>query len=471
MTFGDCSHFFATDSLSMKKSRPSNLVKLLQGIRQPVFLLNGDSTMIFCNQALEEWTRCEAEQLIGIRLRYRSVTSRQKQDIVAAALAPPPEVFQGKRCRTVLTIDWITSQSRRIADFIPLSPAGVLVLIDENETSSNDPSEFETFSLERYLASELHQSLLAFRRRQAGRFRWERMIGSSQQMQRIRRLGRLAAESTATVLILGEPGTGREHFASAIHYGSSGESAGALVPIECSVLDPDLIVSTIQAFRKRFQQDTSKRRHTLLLKDADALSDSFLPILSDFVAMSIPYLRIISTSSLKPEYWPNNPSLPVLLGTLQIELPTLRKRNEDIPLLAQMFLEDQNEQADRQRAGFSSEALDILVHYHWPGNLDELESLVIQAHSNGNSTLVSASDLSDRLRNASDASVQASESKQPINLEKILGEIEKELIVRALRIFRNNKSKAAEFLGLTRPKLYRRLEFFGLLDDDEPDEI
>lgn len=454
----------------MKKLRPSNLIKLLQGVRQPVFLLDGDSTMIFCNHALEEWTRCDAEQLIGVRLRYRSATSRQKQEIVAAALAPPPEVFQGQRYRAVLTIDRITSQSRRIADFIPLSPAGVLVLIDENEATSNEAAGLEPSSWERYLASELHQSLLVFRRRQAGHFRWDRMIGSSQQMQRIRRLGRLAVESTATVLILGEPGSGREHFASAIHYGA-GEAVGALVPVECSVLNSDLIASTIQAFRKRFQQDPSKRRHTLLLKDADTLPDAFLPMLSEFVASPVPFLRVLSTSALKPEHWPNGQALAILLGTLQIELPPLRKRTEDIPLLAQMFLEDQNEQADRQRAGFSSDAIDLLVQYSWPGNLDELETLVVQAHPNGNSTLVAAADLPDRLRNAFDASIQASESEQPIDLEKVLGEIEKELIVRAIRLSRNNKSKAAELLGLTRPKLYRRLEFFGLLENDELNEM
>lgn len=465
----------------MKKFRPSNLVKFLNEIRQPFFLLDNESTLLFCNKALEDWTGCTAEQLIGLRLRYRAASSRLKHEIAAAALAPPPEVFQGKRCRNILTIDRITTSSRRVADFIPLLPNGILVLVDANEVASTDAgttnlessdSRFPDYwqeqqSLERRTAAELHQTLLGFRRRQAGRYRWDRMIGSSQAMQRIRRLGRLAVETSATVLIVGEIGSGREHFASAIHYGQIGETVGALVPVECGVLNPDLIASTLLAFRKRFQSDKSNRRHTLLLKDAEALSDSFLPIIGDFVAATSPNQRLIATSILPPESWPNHPSIPILLGTLQIDLPPLRERKEDIPLLAQMFLEEQNEQADRQRAGFTAEAFDMILQYDWPGNLDELESLVGQAHAVGSGALIAASNLPERIQNAQDASRHEKKDEQPIDLEAVLREIETDLIRRALLLARNNKTKAAELLGLTRPKLYRRLEMLGESDIDD----
>jgi len=450
------------------KFRPSNLAKFLQTVRQPVFLLDGEATFSFCNHALEEWTGCEAEQLLGQQLRYRAPTSRQKHDLVAAALAPPPEVFQGQRCRILLTIDHITSQSRRYADFVPLSPNGVLVLIEESEAVIEGTERRET--AEQQTAVELHQALLSFRRRQAGRFRWDRMIGTSQQMQRIRRLARLAVDSTASVLILGEPGTGKEHLASAIHYGQSGDQPGAFVPIECQILDQELIASTIYAFRKRFQREETSRRHTLFLQNAEALPASLYPLIADFVAASSMNRRVIATSPLPPNRWTNHESFPIVLGTITIELPPLRCRKEDIPLLAQMFLEENNESANRQRGGFTSEALDALVQYYWPGNIEELEQLVTEAHPKGTSILVPLSDIPIRIRHVFDAAVQTPADDKPIELESFLQNIEKELIERALRLADGNKSKAAELLGITRPRLYRRLEFFGLLSESAEED-
>ncbi|MDR1964811.1 MAG: sigma 54-interacting transcriptional regulator [Planctomycetaceae bacterium] len=459
------------------KFRPSKLAKFLQTIRQPVFFLDGDAVFLFCNRALEEWTGCRAEQLLGQQLRYRASTSRQKHELIAAALAPPPEVFQGQRCRVLLTIDHITSQSRRYADFIPLpisqSPNGVLVLIDESDAAAGVQERPET--AERQAATELHQALLSFRRRQVGRFRWDRMIGVSPVMQRVRRLARLAVDSTASVLILGEPGTGKEHLASAIHYGQAGEhsqageSPGALVPIECRILDQELIASTIYAFRKRFQREESSRRHTLFLKDAEALPGMLYPLIAEFVTASSANQRLIATSSLAPDHWTNHESFPIVLGTITIELPPLRQRKEDIPVLAQMFLEEQNETANRQRGGFTSDALDFLTQYHWRGNIEELEQLVAEAHRQSAATLIAAVDIPVRIRNVLDSAAQVPLDNKPIELEPFLQNIEKELIERALHLADGNKSKAAELLGITRPRLYRRLEFFGLLDSEATD--
>jgi transcriptional regulator with PAS, ATPase and Fis domain len=481
------------------KFRPSKLIRFFQTIQQPFFLLDGDASLLFCNRALEEWTGCNAEQLLGQSFRYRASTSRQKHELIAAALAPPPEVFQGRRCRILLTIDRVTSQSRRYADFIPfriqqssqssnpqglqssntpgsnqqnfdsLNSNGVFVLVDESEASATSPERLvqeRSETAERQAATELHQALLSFRRRQAGRFRWDRMIGASQIMQRVRRLARLAVDSTASVLIVGEPGTGKEHLASAIHYGQNMEQPGAFVPIECQILEQDLINATIYAFRKRFQREETSRRHTLFLKDAEALPSTLYPVIAELATAGYTNQRLIATSTLAPNQWKNHESFPVVLGTITIELPPLRQRKEDIPMLAQMFLEEHNKMANRQRSGFTSDALDFLVQYCFPGNIEELEQLVAEAHWQSVSTLITVSDFPSRIRNVLDAASQVPADNQPIELEPFLQNIEKELIERALHLADDNKSKAAELLGITRPRLYRRLEFFGLLDSE-----
>lgn len=454
--------------MTKMKFRSSKLIKFLQTIQQPFFLLDGNAKLLFCNHALEEWTGCQAEQLVDLSFRYRASTSRQKHEMIAAALAPPPEVFQGRRCRILLTIDRVTSQSRRYADFVPLpipqNSNCVLVLVDESDARVISPEQPET--TERQAALELHQALLSFRRRQAGRFRWDRMIGVSPLMQRVRRLARLAVDSTASVLILGEPGTGKEHLASAIHYGQNNESPGAFVPIECQILEQELITSTIYAFRKRFQREETSRRHTLFLKDADALPGTLYPLIAEFVTASYANQRLIAASTQTPNHWANHESLPIVLGTITIELPPLRQRKEDIPMLAQMFLEENNETINRQRSGFTSDALDFLVQYYFPGNIEELEELVAEAHRKSDATLITAADLPVRIRNVWEAAAQVPADNKPIELEPFLQNIEKELIERALHLADNNKSKAAELLGITRPRLYRRLEFFGFIDSD-----
>ncbi|MDR3196264.1 MAG: sigma 54-interacting transcriptional regulator [Planctomycetaceae bacterium] len=450
------------------KFRSSKLIRFLQTIRQPFFLLDGNAALLFCNHALEEWTGCQAEQLVGLSFRYRASVSRQKHEMIAAALAPPPEVFQGQRCRILLTIDRVTSQSRRYADFVPFSASqnsnGVLVLVDELEAAAASPERPET--AERQAALDIHQALLSFRRRQAGRFRWDWMIGVSPLMQRVRRLARLAVDSTASVLILGEQGTGKEHLASAIHYGQSNDPPGAFVPIECQILEQELIVSTIYAFRKRFQREETSRRHTLFLKDAEALPGTLYPLIAEFVTASYANQRLIAASTLAPDHWTNHESFPVVLGTITIDLPPLRRRKEDIPMLAQMFLEENNETANRQRSGFTSDALDFLVQYYFPCNIEELEQLVTESHRKSETTLVTAADIPIRIRNVWEAAAQVPADNKPIELEPFLQNIEKELIERALHLADDNKSKAAELLGITRPRLYRRLEFFGLIDSE-----
>ena len=228
---------------------------------------------------------CTAEQLVGQPFRYHASISRHKHALVAAALAPPPEVFQGVSRHQLLIIDHITSQSRRYARFFPIQSHGVLVLVDSTDAPTSAPLIFPETSevtLERQQAAELHQSLQVMRHRQAGRFRWDRLIGTSPIMQRVRRQARLAVESSVAVLILGEPGTGKEHLAKAIHVAQTADPPGALIPVDCQLLDQDLIAATILAFRNHFENEESTRRHTLLLQAVDQFPSQLIPLLVDF---------------------------------------------------------------------------------------------------------------------------------------------------------------------------------------------
>jgi DNA-binding NtrC family response regulator len=153
--------------------------------------------------------------------------------------------------------------------------------------------------------------------------------------------------------------------------------------------------------------------------------------------------------------------LASLLGTVVIELPPLAERRDDIPLLAQAFLEELNARGGKQVSGFLPEALDRLDAHPWPGNLDELARVVAEAHGRCETPYIGPADLPQRLHLAADAAAHPRRKEEPIVLGQLLAEIEREVIERALKRSKGNKAKAARLLGMTRPRLYRRMIQLG----------
>jgi DNA-binding NtrC family response regulator len=149
--------------------------------------------------------------------------------------------------------------------------------------------------------------------------------------------------------------------------------------------------------------------------------------------------------------------LAYALSTITIHLPTLRDRLEDLPLLAQVFLEDLNAAGGKQVGTFASETLDLLAAYRWPGNLDELAAVVAEAHEQATGPLVMPADLPKRIGLATETLPRSKRTDESIVLEDFLARVERELIERALARAKGNKTRAAKLLGMTRPKLYRRL--------------
>ena len=151
------------------------------------------------------------------------------------------------------------------------------------------------------------------------------------------------------------------------------------------------------------------------------------------------------------------------LGTLTIVLPPLRQRPLDIPLLAQHFLEEFNATQERQLSGFQPAAMELLAGLPWPGNIDDLALAVREACQAATGYQVTLADLPDWVHSAQGAAVHPRQREVPIRIDEFLAEIEKELLARALRASRGNKSKAANLLGISRPRLLRRLAQLGLI--------
>jgi DNA-binding NtrC family response regulator len=157
--------------------------------------------------------------------------------------------------------------------------------------------------------------------------------------------------------------------------------------------------------------------------------------------------------------------LAALLSTVVIELPPLAERREDLPLLAQALVEDVNVGSQRQLRGFSSEALDRLDGYPWPGNVDELVEVVTEAHGKAEGPEIGVADLPKRIALAQAAAAHPRRREEQIVLDDYLRQIERELVSRAMAQAKGNKAKAARLLGVSRPRLYRRMVQLGLEEE------
>jgi two-component system response regulator HydG len=150
------------------------------------------------------------------------------------------------------------------------------------------------------------------------------------------------------------------------------------------------------------------------------------------------------------------------LSTLEILLPPLASRPDDVPVLAQYFLERCNATCDKQLSGFKDEALERLVSYDWPGNLDELDSAITQAFQVAEGPWVEATDLPERLEYAALAAKRPAALDESIELDAFLEQVELELFRRAIRRAKGNKSQVARMLGIPRARVIRRMQHFGL---------
>ena len=487
--------------MPQQRIRATELARLLNSAERPIYVLDDEQTIVFCNQSLLTAIGPAATDLFGRRCTYRSDRELTGAEAVAAGLCPPPEAAAGRPM--IATVSWESNDGalhQRRARFIPLNDArsssasnspdndmlGLVVLVDTVDLQEAISPCVDEPELKESL--ELHRRLREFRHRAAGRYSMDRLVGDSPAICRARRQVELAASSRVGVLVYGPPGSGRQHVASAIHYAAAREQAESksadsksgdkispdaaagrsLIPLACSVLGEDLIRSTVAALAASPMGEAT-RQCTLLLNDADQLPQEVQAELAKLFSDRAFQPRLIATSRCSLDELARadkfNKDLAAILGTITIELPPLTERRMDIPLLAQMFVEQENAAGGKQIGGLSSEALDCLDAFDLPGNVDELALAIAHAHHQAATPIIAAADLPKRIHLAAAAAAHPHRAEETIVLDEFLAKIERELLERALQRAKGNKAKAARMLGLTRPRFYRRLVQLGLEEE------
>ena len=313
------------------------------------------------------------------------------------------------------------------------------------------------------------------------------IIGRHPKMRQIHAIIRTAAPSDASVLIEGESGTGKELIASAFHF-QSPRAESPFTRINCAAIPQELIESELFGYRKGAftGADRDKRglieataSGTLLLDEIAempmhlqtkllrVLQERKLRRLGDELEISVDFRLVSSTNRDTAQMIQEGTirkDLYFRISTIKVIAPPLRERLEDVPLLAERFLQHYSEKYKKRIREISTSAFALLMRYDWPGNVRELESVIEHAVLFANEDKLTPESLPEQLH-----TTHAGEYRCVIPPYMSMDEIEREAIAQTLERTGGNVKKTAEILNYHRPRLYRKMKTFGLRDggDDE----
>jgi len=318
------------------------------------------------------------------------------------------------------------------------------------------------------------------------------VIGRSPEMEKIYRILSKVAQTTHPVLILGESGTGKELVARTIHaYGPNSQKP--FLPVDCGSLVPTLIESELFGYVKGAFTGANRSKDGLLIsaEGGTVFLDEIGELSLDLQAK---LLRALQEKEVRPvganhrvpikarivaatnrdlaamvEKGSFRKDLFYRLNVVNLRLPPLRDRREDIPLLAAHFL-DRISREHGRKFTLSDEALRIMMRHNWPGNVRELENSVERACALSSGPVLQLGDLPTQLqqqgleerRTVSSGGEETGSAGTPE--VKTLADLEREAILGAIRTLNGDKLKAARLLGIGKTTLYRKLKEYGIAD-------
>jgi transcriptional regulator with GAF, ATPase, and Fis domain len=310
-------------------------------------------------------------------------------------------------------------------------------------------------------------------------FEFSGVVGKSPRIQEIFDLLNMVAPSEATVLLLGETGTGKELVAQAIHRNSS-RAEGPFVVVNCAALPETLLESELFGHeRGAFTGATHRKEGRFVLAHQGTL------FLDEVGELSLPLqaklLRVLqnreveplgSTRSVKVNVrfiTATNRDLEAMvrdgrfredlyyrLNVFPVVLPPLRERQEDLPALAEYFLQKFSDKNSREGLSLAPEVVEAFKHYAWPGNIRELENVMERAVILCQGTVITVENLPPAMQQR--GAVPSGGDDQDYELQ----ELERQLISRTLKLVAGQRGQAAEILGISLDELNLKIRSYGL---------
>ena len=311
------------------------------------------------------------------------------------------------------------------------------------------------------------------------RYHFENLIGKSRPMQEVFGLIEQVAGSRSTVMVYGKSGTGKELVAKAVHYNSQ-RSTKNFVPVNCAAIPAELLESELFGHERGaftgaiatkvgkfelatggtlFLDEVGSMRLDLQAKILRALQEREVERVGGSRTIKIDVRVIAATNrDLKKavEEGAFREDLYYRLNVVPITLPDLKDRPEDIPLLANHFVQKFGQESNSGIREISKEAMAILISHTWPGNVRELENVIERAATLGRGPAVQPSDLPPHLAGGTNPLERA------LAKEATLEDLEKDYIAMILRRTKGHQIRAASILGIDRRTLYRKIRRYNL---------
>jgi transcriptional regulator with PAS, ATPase and Fis domain len=422
---------------------------------EPIFVLNGRRQILFVNHA---W-----ENLAGLSARdvYKRVCRRQRDaepgscEAVLNCLSPTRQALAGQPCRVRRLLLKRESPPRMWdVEFTPLLGAhGLLGLIGKVYPLPEDTSSG---------LQPLPEKLMALRERSVA---WHGLAQLPTEIPVMRLLAeqvRLASQSGVAVLLIGEPGSGKEWLARTIHQESPNRE-GPFISLDCRHLPVKALAWSLFGPPGL----AVRRGATLYFKEPSRLPRELQARLCEqsgnVEGGNGPRLLAGAAANLDEEVQAGRllEDFYCLLSPLAIRVPALRQRVADLPWFVEKFLRRATSGAEQPVTGLTAEAWELIRGHGWPGNLSELYGVLATACRRAKGEKIEAADLPWYLRPGG-----APVAERTLPLDKIMEQVERRLVQLAMVMAKGNKSRAAELLEVLRPRLLRRLSGLGIVDSE-----
>ena len=448
-----------------------NLNRIFDPVPVPIILLNKHTEILMINQPFADYLGYSREEIMGKRVAEVDPNTRF------------PYVFKSKKPEIYCKHKFSNGHTALVHRIPVLDDNGEVAYGFGMVVFDDLKSLQEVLERNKLLEGKLMIYQEELKSIRGAKYSWNTIIGNSLVMQHVKLMSSKAAKTDSNVLIIGESGTGKELFAHAIHNDSK-RFDGPFVKINCAAIPKDLLESELFGYEEG--AFTGAKKHGKIGKFELANGGTiFLDEIGDMpLDMQVKILRVLQEKEI--ERIGGNRTIPIdtriiaatnrdlkerikegefredlyyRLNVINIEVPPLRRRKEDVELITLKLMEKLSNNLGRYVSNITVEALESLKSYNWPGNIRELENVIERAINMTDTETIELQHLPGFM-----ISEPIDELKDTplVSLRAAVEEIEKSTILNCLKAVGYNKLKAAKILGISRTSLYEKMEKYRI---------
>ena len=452
------------------------LARALDQMGNPLAILDRRGAILFVNAAMCRLVKAEATQLVGQQSSWQIAADDRPLGALLTALAPPAGAMQGRVVARQLVAPVVFGSPHTGQLFVPLADGAggadaTLVMLGQWEAIQDQLPPLEPTPGGRRRTAE--SILVQIRGRWQSLDSLHALVGTSPAAGLAMQRSQLAVAHQGSVWLAGPRGSGKSEVVKGIFLGrlkkcGLNKLAGHHFPVSCSLVHGELLQGMLDVFASRLRPDVSAAGQLLVLEQPEELTSAGVETLHGWLEQHGGTCTLAATSHMRAEELalrgPEWHALIARLAAVEIVLPPLAARREDIPVLAVQMLAAVCEQKGRAPLALSQEAVELLMAYPWPENVAELARAMEEAVRHA--VLVASIQvphLPVAIRTYASTLQPASSAELPsVDLDQILLEVERTLLQRALKLSPRNRAQAARWLGVSRARLLRRIEQLGL---------